>query len=58
MKTMPMVSKHLVEIAGAVEPAEQRALEDDADRRRREERDRQRREERPAELAAPASRVT
>ena len=43
--------EHLVELAGAVEPAEERALEDDADQRRREEGDRQRGEEGQAELA-------
>ena len=37
----PDGQQHLVEIARAVEPAEEHALEHDADQRRREERERQ-----------------
>ena len=49
--------QHLVEVAGAIEPPVEHALEEDADDRSRDEGDRQRREERPASRS-PASTPT
>ena len=49
MNTRPIVEQHLLEIARAVQPAEQRALERHAEYGGGEECGRQRCQERPAE---------